>query len=91
MELKRQDVAGARWMGLRTILTQPLFSQLRFSTELELASGETSTGPATWPWGLMALGWRGSKWEASTALEAGSSPRYRFEVNGLLRVAITFP
>jgi hypothetical protein len=91
VELKRQDVAGARWMGVRTILTQPLFSQVRFSTELELASGETSTGSATWPWGLMALGWRWSKWEASTAVEAGSSPRYRFEMNGLLRVARTFP
>ncbi len=91
VELRRQDVAGARWMGVRTILTQPLFSQLRFSTELELASGETSTGAAIWPWGLMAVGWRSSKWEASTAVEAGSSPRYRFEVNGLLRVARTFP
>jgi hypothetical protein len=91
VELKRQDVAGARWMGVRTILTQSLVSQLRFSTELELASGETSTGTAIWPWGLMALGWRWSKWEASTAVEAGSSPRYRFEVNGLLRVARTFP
>jgi hypothetical protein len=90
VEVKRQDVAGARWMGVRTILTQPLFSHLRFSSELEIATGETATGYATWPWGLLALGWRWGPWEAATALEAGSSPRYKFEVNGLFRVARAF-
>jgi hypothetical protein len=90
LELKRQDVAGARWMGIRGVLTQPLDAHFRLSTELELASGETTGGVATWPWGLLALGWRASRWEMSAAVEAGSSPRYRFETNGLLRIGRTF-
>lgn len=90
LEVKRQDVAGARWMGVRAILSQPLVSRLRLSTELELASGETTSGTATWPWGLMALAWRSARWEMAAAFEAGSSPRYRFETNGLLRVGRTF-
>jgi len=90
VELKRQDVAGARWTGVRTILTEPVISHLRVSTELEIATGETTTGSATWPWGLLALAWRPPRWEASAAIEAGSSPRYQFEVNGLLRIARSF-
>jgi hypothetical protein len=89
-EVKHQDVAGARWSGVRAILTQPLTAQLRVSTELEIATGETTTGSATWPWGLLALAWRPARWEASAAIEAGSSPRYQFEVNALLRVGRTF-
>ena len=42
---------------------------------------------SVWPWGLMALDWRSSGWEVAGAMEAASTPEYRYEVNALARVS----
>jgi len=91
LEVRRQDVASARWTGVRITSSQPLGEHLRLSTEIEVAAAdERSDRGAAWPWALAALAWRpGKGWEAAGAVEAGSTPRNRFEWNGLLRVART--
>jgi hypothetical protein len=91
LELRRQDVSTARWSGVRVIAAERLGVRLRASTELEVARADDPRGRgAAWPWGLVALAWgSGSGWEASAAAEAGSTPQYRFEVNGLLRLSHT--
>jgi hypothetical protein len=91
LELRRQDVPGSQWTGVRVTATQPLGATLRISSELEVAGADTSTDRGTvWPWALGALAWRPVRgWEAAGAVEAGATPRHRFEWNGLLRVART--
>ena len=91
LEVRRQDVPASRWTGVRVTASQPLGAHLRASTELELASADSATDRGTvWPWALAALAWRaGRGWEAAGAIEAGSTPRYAFEWNGLVRVART--
>jgi hypothetical protein len=92
LEVRRQDVSTARWTGLRLLASEPLAAHWRIATELELArADDPGDRGAVWPWGLMALSWRsGTGWEASTAVEAGATPRYRFETNALLRLARTW-
>jgi hypothetical protein len=91
LEVRRQDVPHSQWSGVRATVSEPLGDHWRVSSELEVAAADASSDRgAAWPWGLVALGWRSRKgWEASAALEAGSTPRYRFEMNGLLRVSRT--
>jgi hypothetical protein len=91
LEVRRQDVPSSQWTGVRATATQPLSAHFRVSTEIEVAApDEPGDGGAAWPWMLGALTWRlGKGWEAAGAVEAGSTPRYRFEWNGLLRVART--
>jgi len=92
LEVRRQDVANVHWSGVRAIATQHLDLHWQASSELELAWADDPQGRGNaWPWGLLALGWRsGTGWEAAAAIEAGASPRYRFEMNGLLRLSRTF-
>jgi hypothetical protein len=89
IELRRQDISTVHWSGVRAIAAQRLGSHVRASSELELArADDPGDRGAVWPWGLVALGWQTrSGWEAAAAVEAGSSPRYRFEVNGLVRLS----
>jgi hypothetical protein len=89
LELRRQDVATAKWSGARAIATQPLGSGFRASTELEVAVPDQPRGRgAVWPWGLVALAWRsGDGWEIAGATEAASTPEHRYEINGLIRVS----
>jgi len=89
LEVRRHDVAVTHWTGVRVIAAQRLGSHWRASSELELArADDPGDRGAVWPWGLAALGWRmTSGWEAAAAIEAGSTPRYRFEVDGLLRLS----
>jgi hypothetical protein len=91
LEVRRQDVPSAQWTGVRVTATEPLGQYLRISTEIEVAApDEPSDKGAAWPWFLGALSWRPRKgWEAAGAIEVGSTPRYSFEWNGLLRVART--
>jgi hypothetical protein len=91
LEVRRQQVSTVRWSGVRAVLAEPLGAHLRASSELELAWADNPAGRGSaWPWGLLAMAWRsGSGWEAAAAVEAGSTPQYRFEVNGLLRVSHT--
>jgi hypothetical protein len=89
LELRRQDVSAVHWSGVRLIATERLGAHFRASTELEVArADDPGDRGAAWPWGLAALTWSsGSGWEASAAGEAGSTPQYRFEVNGLVRLS----
>jgi hypothetical protein len=91
LEVRRQDVPSSQWTGVRVTASQPLGQYLRLSTEIEVAApDEPNDKGAAWPWLLGALSWRAGKgWEAAGAIEAGSTPRYSFEWNGLLRVART--
>jgi hypothetical protein len=89
LELRRHDIATTHWSGVRAIAAEQLGLHFRLSTELELArADDPGARGSVWPWGLVALAWRsGNGWEAAAAGEAGSSPRYSFEVNALLRLA----
>jgi hypothetical protein len=91
LELRRQDVPSSQWTGVRVTASEPLGQYLRVSTEIEVAAPDApGNGGKAWPWVLGALAWRpGKGWEAAGAIEAGSTPRYSFEWNGLLRVART--
>jgi hypothetical protein len=91
LEVRRQDVPGSQWTGVRVTASEPLGKYLRASTEIELAAADGWSDRGTaWPWALAALSWRpGKGWEAAGAVEAGSTPRYRFEWNGLARIART--
>ncbi|HMJ55744.1 MAG TPA: hypothetical protein VK540_26900 [Polyangiaceae bacterium] len=91
LEVRRQDVPSSRWTGVRVTASEPLGPYLRVSTEIEVAAADgRSDRGAAWPWVLAALAWRpGKGWEAAGAVEAGSTPRYRFEWNGLVRLART--
>ena len=91
LEVRRQDVPSAQWTGVRVTASEPLGQYLRLSTEIEVAAPDEPSDKGTvWPWFLGALAWRpGKGWEAAGAIEVGSTPRYSFEWNGLLRVART--
>jgi hypothetical protein len=88
-EVRRQDVATARWTGVRLAFAQPFGARLRLSTELEIAAPDQPRGRgALWPWGLAALAWRsGTGWEAAAATEAAATPVHAFELNALVRVS----
>jgi|SRR5450432_2835079 len=92
VEVRRQDVLSTRWTGVRLLASEPLADQWRLATELEIArADDPGDRGAVWPWGLLALSWRSrTGWEASTAIEAGATPRYSFETNALLRLARTW-
>jgi hypothetical protein len=88
LEIRRVDVSSARWTGFRGIAAQPLGRGFRFSTEIEIAVPDDPNGRGiAWPWGLMALAWRSSGWEVAGAVEAASTPEYRYEANALARIS----
>jgi hypothetical protein len=89
LELRRHDIADTHWSGVRAIAAERLSAHLRASTELELVRPDDPRDRGSvWPWGLVALTWRTrSGWEAAAAGEAASTPRNRWELNGLLRVS----
>jgi hypothetical protein len=90
VEVRRVDVSSARWTGFRVVAAQPLGLGFRFSTEIEIAVPDDPNGRGiAWPWGLMALGWRSRGWEVAGAVEAASTPEYRYEANLLARVSRT--
>jgi hypothetical protein len=93
LELRRQDVSTAQWIGVRGIAAEPLGRGFRFSTEVEVAAPDHPDGHGSvWPWGLMALAWRptrgwGTGWETAAAVEAASTPVHRYETSALLRLS----
>lgn len=89
VEIQRHDIATVHWSGVRVVGAERLSEHFRASSELELArTSDDGRGVSVWPWGLVALTWSsGTGWEAAAATEAGSTPKYRFEVNGLVRVS----
>jgi hypothetical protein len=91
VEMRRVDVSSARWTGVRAIGSQPLGAGFRFSSEIEIATPDKPNGRGSvWPWGLMAIAWRSrTGWEVAGAMEAASTPEYRYELNALARVSRT--
>jgi hypothetical protein len=89
LEVQRHDVAAVHWSGVRFVGAQRLSDHFRASSELELArTSDDGRGASIWPWGLVALTWSsGNGWEAAAATEAGSTPKYRFEITGLVRLS----
>src|SRR5580704_6495268 len=56
LEIRRVDVPGAQWTGVRAIGAIPLGKGFRYSTELEVVAADHPDGRGVaWPWGLSAL------------------------------------
>src|SRR5580658_816878 len=89
LELRRVDVPGAEWTGIRTVASLPLGKHIRYSSELEIVVSDHPDGRGVaWPWGLSSLSWRSHDgWEVAAAVEASSSPLRRYETDALLRVS----
>jgi hypothetical protein len=91
-ELRRVDLPGAEWTGVKAIGVLPLGRGFRYSSEVEIVVPDHPAGRGVaWPWGLSALSWRsGDGWEVAAAVEASSSPLRRYEADALLRLSGTF-
>lgn len=88
VELRRVDVATAEWSGVRAVAASPLGRGFRVSTELEVVVPDHPDGRgAAWPWGLLALAYRHTGWEAAGAVEASSTPEHRYDANVLVRLS----
>jgi hypothetical protein len=88
LEVRRVDVPGTQWTGVRAIGAVPLGKGFRYSSEIEIVVPDQPDGRgAAWPWGLSALSWRSlGGWEVAGALEASSTPLHRYEADALLRL-----
>jgi|HubBroStandDraft_2_1064218.scaffolds.fasta_scaffold14615_2 hypothetical protein len=89
LELRRVDVPGSEWTGIRTIAALPLGKRFRYSSEIEIVVPDHPDGRGVaWPWGLSSLAWRSSDgWDVAAAVEASASPLHRYEADALLRVS----
>jgi hypothetical protein len=89
VEVRRQDVSTAQWTGVRAIASVPLGSGFRYASEIEVAVPDQPDGRgAAWPWGLLSLSWRSrAEWELAGAIEASSTPQYRYQTNALVRLS----
>jgi hypothetical protein len=89
LEVRREDVEGARWTGVRAVVAAPLGHGFRYSSEVEVVVPDRPEGRGVaWPWGLIALSWRSRDgWEVAAGLEASSTPRQKYETNALVRVS----
>ena len=90
LEVRRVDVPGSQWSGVRAIAALPLGKGFRYSNEIEIVVPDHPDGRgAAWPWGLSALSWRSRDgWEVAGALEASSTPQQRYEADALLRLTV---
>ena len=83
LEVRRVDVPGAQWTGVRAIAALPLGKGFRYSSELEIVVPDHPDGRgAAWPWGLSALSWRsprrlGGRRRARGVVDAAASLRGR--------------
>ena len=85
---RRQDAPSASWSGVRAATRLPLAAGLSTALEAELVIPDDGGDRGkVWPWALAALAWRSSRWQAATAIEVGSSPEHRAEINVLVRLA----
>jgi len=88
LELRRVDVSTAEWTGVRGVTALPLGRGFRFSTEIEVVVPDHPSGRGVaWPWGLCAVAYRRSGWEAAAAVEASSTPEHLYEANALARLS----
>jgi hypothetical protein len=88
-EVRREGTVDAHWAGIRAILSAPIGSSLGASTELELARTGNRVGDSgLYPWALVSLSWSWrERWQLAGALEAASTPLYRYELDGLVRLS----
>jgi len=91
-EVRRVDLPGVEWTGVRAIGGLPLGKGFRYSSEIEVVVPDHPEGRGVaWPWGLSALSWRSHDgWEVAAALEASASPLHRYEADALVRLSRTF-
>jgi hypothetical protein len=89
LELRRVDVPGAQWTGVRAIAAMPLGKGFRYSSEIEIVVPDFPDGRGVaWPWGLTALSWRSrAGWDLAGALEASATPGQRYEADALVRLS----
>jgi hypothetical protein len=89
LEVRRVDVPGAQWTGVRAIAAVPFGRGFRYSSEIEIVVPDhPDVRGSAWPWGLSALSWRApAGWEVAGAVEASSTPRQRYEADALLRLS----
>ncbi|MGA3121887.1 MAG: hypothetical protein ABSF69_14060 [Polyangiaceae bacterium] len=89
LELRRVDLPGARWTGVRAIGAVPLGKGFWYSSEIEIVAADHPDGRGVaWPWGLSALSWRSRDgWQVAGALEASATPLLRYEADALVRLS----
>ena len=89
LEVRRMDVPGAEWTGVRAVASLRLGRGFRYASEIEIVVPDDPDGRgAAWPWGLSGLSWRSADgWELAGAVEASSTPQQRYETDALLRVS----
>lgn len=92
LELRRQGIPGASWMGARGLASVPIVPRLRASTEIEVAAPDDPRGRGDlWPWALVALGWQApAGWEVAAAAEAASTATARRELVAMVRASFAW-
>ena len=89
LELRRVDVPGAQWTGVRAIAALPLGQRL----PLLVRARDRRPRPPRRARGRLALGPLGALvavargWEVAAAVEASSTPLHRYETDALLRLS----
>lgn len=87
-ELRRTGGGDFGWTGARGAARIGLAHALAVSAEVELVVPDHDDGRgALWPWALVATSWERGPWQAAVAIEASTSPEYRYRVDGLLQLA----
>jgi hypothetical protein len=87
VELRRQDVAEAKWSGVRALSSLPLSPRLRVGAEIELVRPDVPVGTSRlWPWALGSLAYRATEaWSFAAAIEGLRTRDDRNELHAMLR------
>jgi hypothetical protein len=86
-ELRRDGAGPDTWTGAHAAARIALPCSLAATTELELVIADRDRGHGTvWPWGLVALAWDLSAWQAAIALEGSASPEDRRRLDVLAQL-----
>ena len=93
-ELRRMQVATARWTGIRLASVIQIFEDVHQTVglmpefEVIIPDDRNSITGKAWPWGRLALRYRHeSGWSFAAAAEASANQVQRLDVRGLARVA----
>lgn len=92
LELRRQNVPGAQWSGIRAIGMAPLMPRLAVAAEVEIAHADDPGDRGDiWPWALVALTWRATQsWSFAGAAEGASTATARSELIALFRASYSW-